>query len=265
MKFIKYYTNNLPTIGEKVIFIINEINDNGIYSYLPEYTNEISFLSFNNIPKKSRKNIKKNFKKNKEYVGEVNNIDNNSEIKILLSLHYILEASINEKKKDYNLKMKLNNYLNYIFNNYQNTLYFSKPFIIILDDIILDENYNIYTLIKKYVINYGEYFENNFIDYIMENINKKIESKINYININFEIISSSYNGIDCLKIYFKNLINILRNIKFNLILVSTPIYKLSIESNKIKEIQEILETLELFFKEKNKDVQIKKIKIDKNF
>ena len=75
MEFIRYYTNNLPNIGENVIFIINEINDNGIYSYLPEYEDKISFLSFNNIPKKKRKNIKRNFKKNKEYVGEVNNID----------------------------------------------------------------------------------------------------------------------------------------------------------------------------------------------
>ena len=143
MEFIRYYTNNLPNIGENVIFIINEINENGIYSYLPEYNNNNSFLSFNNIPKKLRKNLKKNFKKNKDYVGEVNDINNDSEIKILLNLHYILETSINEKKRDYNFKIKLNNYFNYIFNNYKTNLYFNKPFVIILDNIISNKFDNI--------------------------------------------------------------------------------------------------------------------------
>ena len=265
MKFIKYYKNNLPNIGDKVIFIINEINENGIYSYLPEYNNNNSFLSFNNIPKKLRKNLKKNFKKNKDYVGEVNDINNDSEIKILLNLHYILETSINEKKRDYNFKIKLNNYLNYIFNNYKNATYFCKPFIIILDDIIVNKNDNIYLLIRKYIISYEEYFEKKFFNFILENINKKIENKINYIHITFEIFSTSYNGVDNLKKYFTNLTEILVNIKYNFILVSTPMYKLDIESKNYTEIIEIYDKIMLFLTKENIQISINNLKIDKNF
>lgn len=265
MNFIKYYTNNLPIIGENVIFIIKEINETGIYTYLPEYNDQISFLSFNNIPKKTRTNIKRNLKKNKEYVGEVNDIDNRSEIKILLSLHYILEKNIHEKKKNYNFKVKIINYLNYIFNKYHDTVYFKKPFVIILDEIVVNDYDNIYILIKNYIINYEEYFEKKFINFIIENINKKIENKVYHIKITFGIISSSYNGVDKLKEYFQNIINILENQKYNFMLISTPLYKLVIESNSKEEIELILNNLKLFLTKDIENIEINKLEIEKNY
>ena len=85
------------------------------------------------------------------------------------------------------------------------------------------------------------------------------------MNITFEIVSSSYDSIDNIINYFKNLINILENIKYNFILVSIPMYKLLIESNNKSEIEQLYKKINNFLIKDTDKIRINNLKIDKIF
>lgn len=240
----RYYSQELPNLNDSVVVKIKKFNDFYITTELLEYNNIKGIIGINEISNTRLKSpnllkLKSKIKINDIYVCIVLNIDENNYVELSLKKH---THDKTEAKDIYSKNKKINNLFLKIAND--NKLNNDKLLDLYTNTVWFLENKNKNRLeCFKYFLSINDIKDLNIFNIsendkilLFDEIKKQFNIPIKKIKCEFEIYCYTYEGIDSIKLALKHGLSFSNDVyKITLKLITSPLYYISISTNKYNE------------------------------